>query len=250
MKRPLWQLCCVVLGLSVMLAGCGSDQSSSPPQGSYKEMKTMVVDILKSDEGKKAVEEALTGQSSSSGSSGSEEGGGSGGASGSIGMKMLMPVQSSEQIRIAVKDTITAPEYKKEFEKIMTDPQFAGEFAKAINAQSKQLHMQLIKDPTYQKSVEDIMKSPEVSKMFMDLTKTPDYRKQTMTVMQEVMQNPLFRMEVLTLLKKVVQDELQPKVETGGQKGQEQGGQQDGQGEGGGGDGGDGGSSGDSGGGS
>ena len=65
MKRPLWQLSCVVLGLSVMLAGCGSDQNSSPPQGSYKEMKTMVVDILKSDEGKKAVEEALTGQSSS-----------------------------------------------------------------------------------------------------------------------------------------------------------------------------------------
>lgn len=230
MKRPLWQLCCVVLGLSVMLAGCGSDQSSSPPQGSYKEMKTMVVDILKSDEGKKAVEEALTGQSSSSGEGeggGSEEGGGgSGGGSGTIGMKMLMPVQSSEQIRIAVKDTITAPEYQKEFEKIMTDPKFAGEFAKAINAQSKQLHMQLIKDPTYQKSVGDIMKSPEVSKMFMDMTKTPDYRKQTMTVMQEVMQNPLFRMEVLTLLKKVVQEELQPKVESGGQQGQEQGGQQ------------------------
>ncbi|MCM3136502.1 spore germination lipoprotein GerD [Paenibacillus polysaccharolyticus] len=226
MKRPMWQLCCIVLGLSVMLAGCGSDQSSSPPQGSYKEMKTMVVDILKSDEGKKAVEEALTGQSSSSGggSGGSEESGGSGGGSGTVGMKMLMPMQSSEQIRIAVKDTITAPEYQKEFEKIMTDPQFAGEFAKAINGQSKQLHMQLIKDPTYQKSIGDIMKSPEVSKMFMDMTKTPEYRKQTMTVMQEVMQNPLFRMEVLTLLKKVVQEELQPKTESGGgQKGQDGG---------------------------
>ncbi|MEK3825439.1 spore germination lipoprotein GerD [Paenibacillus sp. FSL K6-1558] len=231
MKRPIWQLCYVVLGLSVMLAGCGSDQSSSPPQGSYKEMKTMVVDILKSDEGKKAVEEALTGQSSSGGGGGggSEEVGSSGGGSGTVGMKMLMPMQSSEQIRIAVKDTITAPEYQKEFEKIMTDPQFAGEFAKAINGQSKQLHMQLIKDPTYQKSIGDIMKSPEVSKMFMDMTKTPEYRKQTMTVMQEVMQNPLFRMEVLTLLKKVVQEELQPKTESGGgQKGQESGGQGDG----------------------
>lgn len=233
MKRPIWQLCYVVLGLSVMLAGCGSDQSSSPPQGSYKEMKTMVVDILKSDEGKKAVEEALTGQSSSGGGGdgGSEEGGSSGGGSGTVGMKMLMPMQSSEQIRIAVKDTITAPEYQKEFEKIMTDPQFAGEFAKAINGQSKQLHMQLIKDPTYQKSIGDIMKSPEVSKMFMDMTKTPEYRKQTMTVMQEVMQNPLFRMEVLTLLKKVVQEELQPKTESGGgQKGQESGGQDGGDG--------------------
>jgi spore germination protein D len=31
--------------------------------------------------------------------------------------------------------------------------------------------------------------------------------------MQEAMQNPLFRMEVLDLLKTVVQEELQPKVQ-------------------------------------
>lgn len=125
----------------------------------------------------------------------------------------MMPMQTTEQIRIAVKDTITAPEYQKEIEKIMTDPQFAGEFAKAINTQSKELHLQLIKDPTYQKSVEEIMKSPEMMKMFLDLTKTSDYRKQSMTIMQEAMQNPLFRMEVLDLLKTVVQEELQPKVQ-------------------------------------
>ncbi len=134
---------------------------------------------------------------------------------------------------MAVKETITSPEYKKEIEKIMTDPQFAGDFAKAINAQSKELHMQLIKDPTYQKAISDILKSPEVMKMFLDLTKTPDYRKQSMTVMQEAMQSPLFKMEVLELLKTVVQEQLQPKVEkepkddggSGGDDGGDEGGQ-------------------------
>ncbi|WP_025715665.1 spore germination lipoprotein GerD [Paenibacillus sp. 1-18] len=214
--------------LGVALSGCGSDQSSAPPQNSYKEMKTMVVDILKSDDGKKAVEEALTGQSSSSkdgqsGQSGEESGAGgsSGGTSGgSMGMKMLMPIQSAEQMKIAVKDTLVSPEYKKEIEKIMTDPRFAGEFAKAINSQSKQIHMQLIKDPSYQKSIEAMLKSPELTKMYMDLTKTPEYRKQSMTVMHDAMQNPIFRLEVMNLLKTVVQEELQPKVEKkGGQQG-------------------------------
>lgn len=214
--RTLWSGG-LALGLVMALTACGGEQSSSSSgQGGYKEMKTMVVDILKSDEGKKAVEEAL--------SSPSSEGGGSN----SLSMKM-MPMQTTEQIRVAVKDTITAPEYQKEIEKIMTDPQFAGEFAKAINTQSKELHLQLIKDPTYQKSVEEIMKSPEMMKMFLDLTKTSDYRKQSMTIMQEAMQNPLFRMEVLDLLKTVVQEELQPKVqkkgeEKGGGQGQESGG--------------------------
>ncbi|MGZ0043147.1 spore germination lipoprotein GerD [Paenibacillus ottowii] len=229
----------MVCVLGVTLSGCGSDQGSAPPQNSYKEMKTMVVDILKSDDGKKAVEEALTGEKGEkSGQSGEQ-----GGSGGSVGMKMLMTTQSAEQMKTAVKDTLVSPEYKKEIEKIMTDPRFAGEFAKAINSQSKQLHMQLIKDPSYQKSIEAMLKSPELTKMFMDLTKTPEYRKQSMTVMHDAMQNPIFRLEVMNLLKTVVQEELQPKVE---KKGGEQGGSGDkkqdgGGGEGGGGEGGQGG---------
>lgn len=148
---------------------------------------------------------------------------------------MILPGQSSDQIRMAVKETLIAPEYKKELEKIMTDPKFAGDFAKAVNSQSKQMHMDLIKDPTYQKSVSEIMKSPEVMKMFLDLTKTPDFRKQSMTVMQEAMQSPLFKMEVMELLKSVVQEQLQPKVEkspkSGGEEGGQEGGDQGGGGE-------------------
>lgn len=242
MKRAARGISGLALGLLLLtLTACGGEQSgSSQQQGSYKEMKTMIVDILKSEDGKKAIEEALT--SPSSGSEG-EGGGGSGGGSGGMLSIKMMPMQSQEQIRTAVKDTLTAPEYQKEIEKIMTDPKFAGDFAKAINSQSKQLHMQLIKDPTYQKSIGEIMKSPEMMKMFLDLTKTPDYRKQSMTIMQEAMQNPLFRMEVLDLLKTVVQEELQPKVEkkSGGEQGGGGGGGEGGGGEGGGGEGGGGG---------
>lgn len=146
-----------------------------------------------------------------------------------MSMKM-MPLQTTEDIKTAVKDTLTAPEYQKEIEKIMTDPKFAGDFAKAIQSQSKELHLQLIKDPTYQKSVEEIMKSPEMMTMFLNLTKTPDYRKQSMKTIQESMQTPLFRMEVLNLLKKVVQDELEPKEQ---KKGGESGDKQEGSGSGG-----------------
>ncbi|WP_275896873.1 GerD family protein, partial [Klebsiella pneumoniae] len=75
--------------------------------------------------------------------------------------------------------------------------------------------MELIKDPTYQKSMEDMLKSPEMQKMMLELTQSADYRKQTMSVMQEAMQNPLFRMEVMTLLQSVVKEELQPKQSKG-----------------------------------
>lgn len=74
------------------------------------------------------------------------------------------------------------------------------------------------------------MKSPEMMTMFLNLTKTPDYRKQSMKTIQESMQTPLFRMEVLNLLKKVVQDELEPKEQ---KKGGESGDKQEGSGSGG-----------------
>lgn len=237
MKKQMcaWLIICM---LTSLLTACGSDQGSSSTQstGGYKESKSMIIDVLKSDEGKKAIYEALTAgptqssspssssQSGDSESEGGQQGGGGGnGGGGSMGIKMLLPSQTSEDVRMAVKETITSPEYKKEIEKIMTDPQFAGDFAKAISAQSKEMHLQLIKDPTYQKSVGDIMKSPDVMKMFLELTKTPDYRKQSMTVMQEAMQSPLFKLQVMELLKTVVQQQLQPTIEkapgAGGGKG-------------------------------
>lgn len=178
-----WMIC-LICTFTLSLTACGSDQSSSSSQGGgYKETKSMVIDILKTDDGKKAIYEALSsppsessggqsgggsGSGGSSGGSGGSGGSGSGSGGGSMGMKMILPSQTSEQVRMAVKETITSPEYKKEFEKIMTDPKFAADFAKAINSQNKELHMQLIKDPTYQKSVSEIMKSPEVMKMFLD----------------------------------------------------------------------------------
>lgn len=238
--RAIRWILCFLCAFTLPLAACGSEQSSSSSQGgSYKETKSMVIDILKTDEGKKAIYEALsTPQSSSgeeegggseSGSGGGEEGQGGGQAQGggTMGVKMLLPSNTSSEVRMAVKETITSPEYKKEIEKIMTDPQFAGDFAKAINSQSKDLHLQLIKDPTYQKSVSEMMKSPEVMKIFLDLTKTPDYRKQSMTVMQEAMQSPIFRMEVLELLKTVVQEQLQPSVEKEPKKEEKSGGEEE-----------------------
>ncbi|MDP4095913.1 spore germination lipoprotein GerD [Paenibacillus sp. P96] len=223
MKWPHYRLVCAILCIGIVLSGCGSDQNYASPQPSYKEMKSMVVDILKSDEGRKAVEEAMTSQGG-----GSTLGGNSGGT---MGMKMLSSTATPSDLKTAVKDTLTAPEYQKEFEKIMTDPAFAGEFAKAISKKNKELHLQLIKDPSYQKSMQEMFKSPEVSAMLLDMTKSPEYRKQTMTVMQEAMQNPLFRLEVLNLLKTVVQEELQPeeKKKSGGGGGQ--GGESSGQGE-------------------
>lgn len=200
--KPLGKLAtvvsCIVL---LLLTSCGMEQPTQGGNLDYKEVKTMVVDILKTEEAQKAIQSAPAG------------GGGM--------QAQSLNTQQQEQIRTAVKDTLISPDYEKVLEKVMKDPKFAGEFAKAVSKENKQLLKSLMKDPEYQKDVGDIVKSPDMMKTYLDMIKTPEYRKQLQTVMKDSMNSPIFKLEIMDLLGKVVKEELQPKEK--GKEGQKEG---------------------------
>ncbi len=154
----------------------------------------MVIDILKTEDAQKALQESteqLSGYTAQS--------------------SKLLSVQDQEEVRLAVKDVISSPDYDKVIKKLMTDTRFAGEFAKSVNAQNKEIHKELIKDPQYQAELVKTMQNPEMEKIILEVLKSTQYRKEVMSLMQESMQNPLFRLEVLDLMKAAVKEELQTK---------------------------------------
>jgi spore germination protein D len=211
-----------LLGITtLLLVSCGQESSGSSSGGgqmSYKEVKSMVIDILGSEEAQKAMEKASTAQYGNS----------------TLQMKSMTPSDQA-QVRLAVKDVLTAPEYSVVLEKIMLDPKFAGEFAKAVSKDNKQIHKDLMKDPTYQKELMDMFKTPEMSKILSDTMKTSDVRKVIMSSVSESMQNPLFKLEIMKLLQSVVKEELTPSTDKktsqdGGSGGQSSGGQSSGDG--------------------
>ncbi len=183
-------IACVFL----LLTACGSDSQAGGMQN-YKDTKSMVLDILESEEAKKAIKKA------------SEEQGSEGGG----GAIKLLNTPEGKQIQVAVKDVLTDPSYPKHLEKMMTDPKFAGEFAKAVSKDNKQLHKDLMKDPEYQTMLVEVMKNPEFEKILLDTLKGKAYRKQAMTVFQEALENPLFKTELMELMKKVMEEEAKPK---------------------------------------
>jgi spore germination protein D len=202
--RLRWYGC--LLGMSLMLVSCGAGSSGSSGGGqmSYKEVKSMVIDILGSEEAQKAMEKASTAQYGVS----------------TLQMKSMSP-SDQERIKLTVKDVLTSPDYSKVLEKIMKDPKFAGEFAKAISKDNKQIHKDLMKDPTYQKELVDMFKTPEMLKILTDSMKTSDVRKLIMSSVSESMANPLFKLEIMKLLQSVVKDELSPKSDKKAEKGGE-----------------------------
>lgn len=154
----------------------------------------MVIDILKTEDAQKALQESAISTTGNTGLT-----------------SKLLSVQDQENVRLAVKETLVSPDYYKVIEQLMTDPRFAGEFAKAVTKQNKQLHKDLIKDPSYQADLIKVLKNPEMEKMILEVMNSTQYRKQISTIMQESMQSPIYRLEILDLLKKAVQEELKVK---------------------------------------
>lgn len=194
--RKKWALITVAAALVLVMTGCGSESSGggSNQQTSYKDLKSMVIDILKTEDAQKALQESsqsLSGYSAQS--------------------SKLLSIKDQEEVRLAVKDVLISPDYDKVIKKLMSDTRFAGEFAKAVNKQNKDIHKELIKDPSYQAEMVKVMKTPEMDKMILEVLQSSQYRKEVMSLMQESMQNPLFRLEVLDLMKTAVQEELKPK---------------------------------------
>jgi len=192
--RKSFALFSVISAMLFVLSGCGAESSGgSNEQVSYKDLKSMVIDILKTEDAQKALQESSQQMSGYSGQT-----------------SKLLSVQDQEEVRLAVKDVLISPQYDKVIKKLMVDPRFAGEFAKSVNKQNKQIHKELIKDPSYQADLIKVLKNPEMDKMILEVLQSTQYRKEVMSLMQDAMQNPLFRLEVLDLMKKAVQEELKP----------------------------------------
>ncbi|NQX70786.1 spore gernimation protein [Paenibacillus alba] len=191
------------ISIALLLSSCGSDNSSQGQSqaNTYKEQKTMVLDILKSDDGKKAISAAN--RSIMNGDVGTNS------IAGQSQIKLLS-ANESLQLQMAVKDVLTAKENNMFLTDMMKDPKFAGDFAKAIQKETKQMFKELLKDPEYQKSLVDVMKNPDYEKMMLDVMKTASYRQQMMTVMEESIQSPLFRSHMVDLLKSAIAQQSKP----------------------------------------
>lgn len=189
-KKAIWMA--LIALLSVLLAACGQQQSNQHGLN-YKETKDMVIDILKTEEAKKAIEEAMYKQENPSDT-----------------MRLLSSPEG-RQIQMAVKEVLTDPSYPRHLQQMMTDPKFAGEFAKAVLKENKDIHKQLLNDPEYQTMLLELMDSKEFKEIVFEVLKGKDYRKQTMTIMKEAMESPIFRMELMELLQKVIEEESRPK---------------------------------------
>ncbi|KOP72229.1 spore germination lipoprotein GerD [Cytobacillus solani] len=192
--------------LIMMLAGCGSGEAGGNNLD-YEQTKKMIVDILKTDDGKKAIQELMEDDK----------------------MKQKL-VMDQTVVSETIERTLTSDKGTEFWKKSFEDPKFAESIAKSMKKENEKLLKDLMKDPEYRGMMIEVLKDPELEKEVTNVLKSKEYREHLQTVVTETFESPLFKAKIQEILLKAASEVKSGEKggESGEQSDKEQGGDQGG----------------------
>ncbi len=198
----------LLMVLALALGGCAAKATDSS-QPNYDETKKMVVDILKTDEGKKAIQDLVADEK----------------------VKEQM-VLDQPFVKKTIEENLTSNKGQEFWKKQFEDPKFAETFAKSMQKQQEELLKKLMKDPDYQKAMMEFYQNPDMEKQIMDVMTGQEFRQHLQKLMQETFESPLFKAKIQELLMKAAEEAGTSQQKQGGgpQQAESQGDGSDGQG--------------------
>lgn len=168
----------LILAFVIATTGCAQAESGGK-QIDYDETKKMVVDILKTDDGKKALQEVMSDD----------------------GMKEKL-VMDQAMVTTTIEKTLTSDKGKEFWKKSFEDPKFAEAVAQSMKTEHEKLIKDLMKDPEYQGMMIEVLQDPELTKQLTVLMKSKEYREHLQKVMTETFESPLYKAKIEDILLK------------------------------------------------
>lgn len=198
MKRAI---CILFISMFVIVLSACNGGNVSGKEADYETTKKMVVDILQTEDGKKAIKEILSDKK----------------------MKQELVIQS-DTVKKALNEVLTSEKAKDMWTKLFEDPKFVKAYAKAMADEHKKLMKELMKDPDFQKQMLELMQNPQIKKQMLTVMKGQKFRKHLEKTIKETLQSPLFQAKMTEILLKAAEDQSkQGKKSQSGQTGQSSG---------------------------
>ena len=180
--RKKWLFMLLYIMLFLIFTSCSTPDEEAGKLN-YDETKKMVVDILKTDEGKKAIKEVLADSE----------------------MKQELVLEHAT-VSEAITEALLSDKGKDFWKKSFEDPEFAKAFAESMRNEQEELNKNLLKDPEYRQTMMEIMRDPEIEKEITDLLKSNEYRSHLQTVITETLESPVFQAKIQEILLKAASE--------------------------------------------
>lgn len=191
-----------LMGLSLFLMSACTEEVKSGKEADYEATKKMVIDILQTDDGKKALKELMT----------DEE------------MKKQLVIES-DIVKNAIDQVLTSEKGKEMWTKLFKDPTFVEDFAKSMSGEQKKLMKDLMNDAEFQKQMLELLQDPEMTKQMLGLMKSQEFRAHLEETIQQTLETPLFQAKIQEILLKAAekqgkqQEQGQSESKGGGESG-------------------------------
>ncbi|MCF3943961.1 spore germination lipoprotein GerD [Oceanobacillus alkalisoli] len=200
------------------LTACGGNQAGKE-QADYEQTKKMVVDILQTEDGKKALTELFQDEK----------------------VKQELTIQS-DVVKSAINEVLVSDKGKEMWQSLFKDPSFVKGYTEAIQEEQTKWMKDLMNDAEYQKQMLELLQNPEVTALILATLKSQQFRAHLEETIQQTLETPLFQARIQEILLKAAEEQAKQSgedEESSGGSGEQQGGEeQSGGSEGGGGGGG------------
>ncbi len=173
----------LLLPIIMILTSCASGDTSDGGQLDYDQTKKMVVDILKTDDGKKAIRDLMNDDT----------------------MKEKL-VMDQKIVTDTIQRTLTSDKAINFWKQTYSDPKFAQGVAKHMRSENEKLLKDLMNDPAYRGMMIEVFKEPEIQKEMADALKSKEYREHLQKIITETMDSPLFKAKMQVFLIKAAED--------------------------------------------
>jgi spore germination protein D len=189
-----------IIGVSLLLlSACGGE--AAPKETDYDATKKMVVDILQTEDGKKALGEILADEK----------------------MQQKLVIDSAT-VKQAIDETLTSDKGAEMWKKLFEDPKFVESYYKSIEEDQKKLMKDLMKDSEYQKQMMDLLQNPEMTEQQIQTLKSQQFRAHLEETIQQTLESPIFQAKIQEILLKAAEEQSKGGGQSGGGESGGQGG--------------------------
>lgn len=163
-----------------LLSSCGSEPAK---EADYEQTKKMMVDILKTDEGKRALLDIVSDDE----------------------LKQHLVIEA-DIVKETLSSTLFSEKGKTMWAQLFSDPKFVKEFHESIAKEQEKMLKHLMNDAEFQEKMLELLQNPEMQEQTIKLLKSQKFRSHLEKTIAETLNNPLYRAKLQEDFEKIISE--------------------------------------------